>query len=306
MSELAKKGTSNKEESIELAIKNAYKINSMKDIGGQYAPAIRIGIINTAVDRIKQYYPDVNVDPFLGLDINLQFDKNPKLAECTISSLFGAIQQMVSLELTPKNEEVYLIPYGKDVQLQIGYKGYQALCHRAGVTGFEADVVYEDDEFIVRRGRVNVCDHIHNYRSNKRNPENIIAAYAKAFLPNGEYVFKVLDRAQIEKRRLTSPMQKGAATGAWTFYESMAAAKAAKALAKSLPRTPELTLLEKTSLIDSQVIHRNIEDEKLKEFDHSEYNPKLDDEYSEEFEASAIVDEDKDEINKLIEKDAGK
>lgn len=80
--------------------------------------------------------------------------KTPKLLECKSSSLFGAILLSAELGLKPNTPEglAYIIPYGKDAQFQIGYRGLIEIALRSpqvkqimGVAVYENEF-YEETE----------------------------------------------------------------------------------------------------------------------------------------------------------------
>lgn len=76
--------------------------------------------------------------------------KTPKLLECNPKSLFGAVIQASQIGLEPGGAlgHCYLIPYGKEVQLIIGYRGMIDLARRSGqIISIEARAVFEGDEF---------------------------------------------------------------------------------------------------------------------------------------------------------------
>lgn len=74
---------------------------------------------------------------------------NPKLQECDFDSLIASATTAASLDL-PVNGSLgfaYLIPYGKQVQFQIGYKGLIQLCIRSGqFKTINAVAVYDTDD----------------------------------------------------------------------------------------------------------------------------------------------------------------
>ena len=161
--------------------------------------------------------------------------RNPAIAKCTPTSLLGAVMQASLLGFPPVDAlgYCYFVPYGKDVQFQIGYKGLIDLARRSGkVKDVYAEIVREGDVFEAEFGLERTLKHKPSFDTSKP----ITHAYAVCHYSDGGYSFVVLSKADIEKLRLRSPMQKAAASGAWlTDYEAMAKAKALKQLAKYLP-----------------------------------------------------------------------
>ena len=65
----------------------------------------------------------INSDRFVRIAITT-IRQNPKLAQCNQESLLGALMVSAQLGLEPGVlGQCYLIPYGRECQFQIGYKG---------------------------------------------------------------------------------------------------------------------------------------------------------------------------------------
>lgn len=75
--------------------------------------------------------------------------KVPKLRQCDPYSFIGAVMQCAQLGLEPGSGlgHAYLIPYGKECTLIIGYKGKAELMRRGGVEGLMAEIVRKGDIF---------------------------------------------------------------------------------------------------------------------------------------------------------------
>ena len=79
-----------------------------------------------------------------------EFRKTPKLLQCDSNSLLGSMMEIARLGLEFGDNTVHLIPYGKNVEVVIGYKGFIELAYRTGIVlKVESRVVYEGDEFVV-------------------------------------------------------------------------------------------------------------------------------------------------------------
>lgn len=129
---------------------------------------------------------------------------NPTLAECTPQSFLGALFQSAQLGLEPNIEgQAYLIPYSnskningvwvkkKEVQFQIGYKGYIELFYRHDMaSSIDMQSVYENDFFEYEFG----TDGFIKHRPTLKNRGEVIAYYAVAKLKNGGSVFKVMSK----------------------------------------------------------------------------------------------------------------
>lgn len=87
---------------------------------------------------------------------------NPKLLECTRSSLFTSVAEAATLglDLDGVLGQAYLVPYGREATLVPGYKGIKELAYRSGkVTMFDWAVVRPNDDFEYRKGTVQFLNH---------------------------------------------------------------------------------------------------------------------------------------------------
>lgn len=161
--------------------------------------------------------------------------RNPAIAKCTPTSLLGAVMQASILGFPPVDSlgYCYFVPYGKDVQFQIGYKGFIELARRSGrVKMVYAEVVRKDDDFEAEFGLEPKLVHKPVFDSSKP----ITHVYAVCQFDDGGYNFVVLSKSDVERLRMRNPMQGAQPKGAWkTDYDAMAKAKALKQLSKYLP-----------------------------------------------------------------------
>ena len=140
--------------------------------------------------------PHVDADMMLGVFINL-FKTNPTLLECEQTSLWSAIAQCCKLGLRPDGllGEAYMIPYGHNGKLVIGYKGLLALARRSGeVAKISTAVVREGDHFEYTLGDEEKI--VHSPTAESDSP--ITHAYVIVTLTNGEKVRKVMTASEIE------------------------------------------------------------------------------------------------------------
>lgn len=95
--------------------------------------------------------------------VALSVSKNPKLAECTPMSLLGSLMASANLGLVPNTPHghAYLVPYGKEAVLVIGYRGYIQLAYNSQqVASVSAGIHYSDDEhWIWREGANPTLEH---------------------------------------------------------------------------------------------------------------------------------------------------
>lgn len=160
--------------------------------------------------------------------------KTPKLMECSQPSLFAAFITCAQLGIEPDGRRAYLIPFGKDCQLIIDYKGLVELALRSGkVSNIFADVVCEDDEFEYNMGEIKT------HKVDFKKPRaNMYAAYAICTFKDGTRQACVMSKDEIEDVRRSSKSANGTT---WKdHYNEMAKKTVFKRLSKWLPLSPEL------------------------------------------------------------------
>lgn len=216
-----------------------------------------------AVDRFRQSVPrHLSAERMLRV-CALAVSKTPKLAQCDVMTLLGAMLACASLGLEPNTPLglAHLIPFEKrrkipgtnqwetesiQVNLIIGYRGYIDLARRGGsLTSIHADVVYEGDDFSFEYGSKQHLRHVPKGDRNRK----MLWAYAHAKLSDGE-AFGVWPMAQVLAIRDASEGYKSAKRAGtdtntfkrnpWeAFFHEMAAKTMVRQLAKFLPMSIE-------------------------------------------------------------------
>jgi len=164
--------------------------------------------------------------------------RTPKLLECTTTSLLGAIISAAQLGLETDGAlgHAYLVPFKKECQLVIGYRGMIDLARRSGqILSISARIVYENDKFEYSYGLDEKLDHI-PAMDGRGSP---IAAYAVARIVGGGYQIEVLSMEQLRKaQQASSASYKGCPWEA--YWDEMARKTAVRRLFKYLPVSVEL------------------------------------------------------------------
>ena len=165
----------------------------------------------------------------------------PKLLECDQISFVAALMQSAQLGVEPNTGlgQAYLIPYGKQVQFQLGYKGLIDLAVRSGqYKAIYAHEVYEEDEFSFSYGLHK--DLVHVPSSNPQGEP--IGYYAVYHLKNGGYDFVYWTRERIDKhaQKFSQAVQKGWTSPWKTNYDAMAKKTVLKEVMKYAPKSIEL------------------------------------------------------------------
>jgi len=186
----------------------------------------------------------------------LEMATNPSLAGANIESVIKAGMQIVNAGLNPNPlfGQAYVVKYGQNVQLQIGYKGWVLLAYRAGWQ-VRAVPVYKCDEFEYQFG--GLSDRIifkPNFDQREEDNggwvhENLRGVIVYAKDPKGNEFTEFVSFKKLEQLRTKSPNQKeGELKYIWLEWaEEMYKAKALKYVITRLPiddKVQEVAALE--------------------------------------------------------------
>lgn len=191
--------------------------------------------------------------------ISLMVKQEPKIAMCTPESVLTSMMACVHLDLMPNTPEqhAFVIPYKNkrlgimQLQFQIGYKGMLVLAERSGqVRKIEAELVFDADKFTYRLGLDRKLDHRPSMDADRTDYTKVKGAYAVITLSNGEQVFDVMGRKELDKIQLTA--KASADDAPWKKWpEAMAKKTIVKRALKLVPSSTEDNRLEYAAAIDS-------------------------------------------------------
>ena len=215
--------------------------NSLKGANGTTAVAEKKGktifdVIQAGAKQFATALPKhINSDRFVRIAITT-IRQNPKLAQCNQESLLGALMVSAQLGLEPGVlGQCYLIPYGRECQFQIGYKGMIELLRRSGqLKDIYAYSVYENDEFEMTYGLNRDLKH----KPNLQDRGNFIGCYCVAVLKDDARAFEYMTKEEIEAHG--KKFSKTYGNGPWkTDFEAMAHKTVVKKMLKWLPLSVE-------------------------------------------------------------------
>ncbi|MFA5014300.1 MAG: recombinase RecT [Actinomycetota bacterium] len=197
------------------------------------------GLIEKYKPLIAQVLPQhLKAEKIIGLAINA-LTKNPKLKECTVTSIIGGVitSSILGLEVNTPLQHCYLIPYQNkftkklEAEFQLGYKGMTELAYRnPSVQDINFKEVRENDEFDYEEGLYPSLRH----KPAKSNRGEITHAYAIVRLKNGGMVYEVMNRDEIEEVRMRSKSS-GSDSSPWSNkFEGDYAKMARKTVLRSL------------------------------------------------------------------------
>lgn len=165
---------------------------------------------------------------------------NKKLLECDKVSLLAAVLQSAQVGLEPNTPlgEAYIIPYGKEAQFQMSYKGIISLAYKSEqYQVIYAMEVYANDEFYYCYGLNPELVH-----KPSQSPEGEPTFYYAVFkLKNGGFDFRVWPRAKVEKHALqySQAYKKGWSSPWKSDFDAMAKKTVLKDLLKYAPKSVE-------------------------------------------------------------------
>lgn len=191
------------------------------------------GLIRTMEPEIKKALPSVITPERFTRMVFTALSSNKKLQACTPESFLGAMMQAAQLGVEPNTPigQAYLIPYGNQVQFQLGYKGLIDLAYRSGeVQSIQAHEVHENDTFEYELGLDPKLKHIPAMKDRGA----VVLYYAVIKLKNGGEGFEVMSRDDVDQfARAKSKTYKN---GPWqTDFDEMAKKTVLKKVLKYAP-----------------------------------------------------------------------
>jgi recombination protein RecT len=130
--------------------------------------------------------------------------QTPKLAETDQMSFAGALLTAAALGLEPNTPagEAYLVPYGQETQLIVGYQGMAKLFWQHPMAAsLVAEAVYESDEFEEVLGTGGHLRHVKNRKVKEADKGAPILFYAHARLTTGAEQWVVLTPDEVKALR---------------------------------------------------------------------------------------------------------
>lgn len=181
--------------------------------------------------------------------VMISVERLPALLECDRQSIFNSAMSAacLGLEVDGVTGQAYLIPFKGKAQLVIGYKGYNTLAARSGIT-ITGGVVREGDQFEYELGSSAFVRHVPTLGNKGR----IIAAWASATAKARPAVVTVLDIDELLAVKSKSPGARRS-DSPWNDtaigFPAMCEKTAKRRLARSLP----LNIMQLASRIDEAV-----------------------------------------------------
>lgn len=181
--------------------------------------------------------------------IVISCEKNPALLNCERQSILVSAMSaaVLGLEVDGVTGQAYLIPFKKHAQLVIGYKGYNTLAARGGIT-ITGACVKEGDEFDFELGSSAFVRH----KPELGNQGRIIAAWATATHRVRPPVVSILSIKELLETKDRSPgahHQDSPWSDSKIGFPAMCEKTAKRRLARSMP----LTVMQMAARMDEAV-----------------------------------------------------
>jgi recombination protein RecT len=218
-----------------------------------------------------------------------QIRGNEALQRCAPISIMACVVEaaQLGLELDRITGHAYLVPFGGEATLIVGYRGFVHLMFNAGtVASISAEVVRKGDKFKRTLGTHRGLVHEPAPIPAKDGPEFWLGAYAAVQFITGATDFEYLEKVKIEAARNRSrgwqAFTKGkAASSPWdTDTEEMWRKTAIRRLAKRCPTSTtdkRAEMLQRATILDEYAERRGLLIPTLHGFDVNPEPPEPDD-----------------------------
>jgi recombination protein RecT len=191
--------------------------------------------------------------------VQTELRKNPNLMKCSPQSFLGAVltAAQLGLEFGPL-QQAYLVPYGTEIQLIIGYRGWLTLMNRsAEILSVSARTVFAKDTFSYEYGLDENL--IHKPASGDRGAP--VAYYAVIRKTNGGRSFAVMTREEMIKHRDRYGKKGGRLTGPWADKDQEEAMCWKTAFLRAKTWVPLSAETQMAQDVDNHVVRRMTVDE---------------------------------------------
>lgn len=232
----------------------------------------------------------MNMDPVRFVRIvHTLLRETPKLLECSPPSFFGAVFSAAQLGLEfGVMQQAFILPYGKQAKLIIGYKGWTALAHRTGeIQSISPRTIFEKEQWSVEFGLEEKLIHVPLLSDDKGEPTHF---YVVVRTVNGGRNFVIMSKSEVEYHRdRYGGKRDGKVIGPWADkdqFEPMAWKTCFLRMKAWLPTSVELMQAE---AVDNHVVNQEFASDEPEILDESY----LDDEGEPIVEAEILDDDQK-------------
>lgn len=182
---------------------------------------------------------------------------NPQLRRAQPMSIIGAamVAATMQLQVVPTLGQAYLIPYGSQCQLQVGYLGILQLCQRSGQFKKILAAPVHEGEYISG----DEFDEDYIFDKKQKKSDKVIGYMAKFELLNGFTKIAYWDVAKVKAHasKFSQAFRAGYNSPWKSDFDAMAMKTVLKSILKFAPKSIEM---QKAMTFDQSVINTNVSD----------------------------------------------
>ena len=202
---------------------------------------------------------------------------NPQLRRAQPMSIIGAamVAATMQLQVVPTLGQAYLIPYGSQCQLQVGYLGILQLCQRSGQFKKILAAPVHEGEYISG----DEFDEDYVFDKKQRKSDKVIGYMAKFELLNGftKVAYWDVDKVKAHASKFSQAFRSGFNSPWKSDFDAMAQKTVLKSILKYAPKSIEM---QKAMTFDQAVINTNVSD--VQDLDIDAFAPEYIDNLEEE------------------------
>ena len=193
---------------------------------------------------------------------------NPMLRKADPMSVIGAamVAATLQLQVVPTLGQAYIIPYGNQAQIQVGYLGLLQLCMRSGQFKHIIAVPVHDGELV--SGDEFNEDWV--FDKSKKKSDTVIGYYARFDLINGFSKAAYWDVSQVKAHatKFSQAYRKGYSSPWKSDFDAMACKSVLKSILKYAPKSVEM---QNAITFDQSVVKPNSDN--VEELDIDMFTP---------------------------------
>ena len=182
---------------------------------------------------------------------------NPQLRRAQPMSIIGAamVAATMQLQVVPTLGQAYLVPYGSQCQLQVGYLGILQLCQRSGQFKKILAAPVHEGEYISG----DEFDEDYIFDKKQRISDKVIGYMAKFELLNGftKMAYWDVDKVKAHASKFSQAFRAGYNSPWKSDFDAMAMKTVLKSILKFAPKSIEM---QKAMTFDQSVINTNVSD----------------------------------------------
>lgn len=182
---------------------------------------------------------------------------NPQLRRAQPMSIIGAamVAATMQLQVVPTLGQAYLIPYGSQCQLQVGYLGILQLCQRSGQFKKILAAPVHEGEYISG----DEFDEDYIFDKKQKKSDKVIGYMAKFELLNGftKVAYWDVDKVKAHATKFSQAFRAGYNSPWKSDFDAMAMKTVLKSILKFAPKSIEM---QKAMTFDQSVVNTNVSD----------------------------------------------